>query len=217
MSRLKEPYVAVFDIETTATLNEVPGSSRDCKMNALPVSCASVVCVPRTMALDPEKFESAIEHGSVKTYWRDVPGKDGMDKMIDVLDGADLIVGYNVLGFDFPVIKKHYKSEDQYRTHIIKTHDVFYRVREMSGYWPKLDALLAVNRMACKTSSGLEAINMWHDGRLDELQKYCEWDVRQTARLALSKTLRVDHELVLPNHVFGVSSKLAAMDCSDAL
>ena len=219
MPPANEPYVAIFDIETVATINEIPGGSRDAKMAGLPVSCASVLCIPCSACGDPDEVERAIEAGSMKTYWRDTetPEKDGMPALVKALDRSELIVGYNILGFDFPVIKKHYNNSQQYISHLLKAHDVFYRVREVSGYWPKLDALLTVNRMACKTSHGLEAINMWNEGRLEELKTYCEADVRQTARIALMKKLRVDHSIVLPNHVFGVSSKLASMRHSDAL
>lgn len=139
---MNEPYVAVFDIETTATFNEVPGNSRDSKSDALPVSCASVLCVSSSLASDPERTEEAIEKGKMVTFWRDVQGKPGMHKLVEVLEGAELIVGYNILGFDFPVIKKHYKNKSQYRDHLLKSLDVFFRVKEISGYWPKLDLSL---------------------------------------------------------------------------
>ena len=48
---------------------------------------------------------------------------------------------------------------------------------------------------------------MFHEGRLDELEKYCVNDVESTARLALMvmPTLRAESR-VLPNHVFGIAS-----------
>ena len=78
-------------------------------------------------------------------------------------------------------------------------------VREVTGCWYKLDRLLEWNSVHGKTSHGLEAIAMFHEGRLDELEKYCVNDVESTACLALMPTLRAESR-VLPNHVFGIAS-----------
>jgi DEAD/DEAH box helicase domain-containing protein len=153
----------------------------------------------------------------MKTFWRDNDSTMSIASMIALLEGAELIVCYNGFGFDFPVIKKHYRSTEQYNAHLNKTHDIFTRVREVLGYWPKLDALLKSNNLELKTADGLEAIKMWEEGRRDELQAYCEADVRQCTRLALLPAICVPEGGSVSNHIGGIASALVSVRHSKGL
>lgn len=210
-------YVAIFDIETQSAIRRMPGSTRIDQIAMLQVSCASVLCVKSNLALDPNRAEEAIESGVMRTFWRDEDGATAISKMIELLDRAELIVCYNGLGFDFPTIRKHYISAEQYAAHLNKTHDIFTRIREVLGQWPKLDALLKLNDLELKTANGLEAIKMWEEGRRDELQTYCECDVRQCARLVLLATIRVPGGGAVSNHIGGIASALASVRLSNSI
>lgn len=210
-------YVAIFDIETQNAIRSMPGSTRLDQIAMLQLSCASVLCLKSELALDPSRGGEAIESGVMRTFWRDGDGATAISRMIELLDGAELIVCYNGLGFDFPVIRKHYRSAEQYAAQLNKTHDIFTRIREVLGQWPKLDALLKVNDLELKTANGLEAIKMWDEGRREELQTYCECDVRQCARLVLLPTIRVPGGGVVSNHVGGIASALVSVRHSNGI
>ena len=219
MQHPNDAFVAIFDIETQEAIRSVPGATRDEKVTRLQVSCASVLCLPSEFVLDPAQAERAIELGTMQTFWRDGDTHRDMRALVRLLDKAEMIVGFNLVGFDWIVMKKYYHNRPLYERHRAKTHDVFSRVRDATGVWYKLDRLLALNGLGMKTADGLEAIRMWEEGRRDELQDYCESDVRQCARLALRGTLDVDAAdgMPLDNHNFGIAAALTALRFAVAL
>jgi hypothetical protein len=105
------------------------------------------------------------------------------------MDRATILTCYNGLEFDMPVLRKYYKKsqngESRYLQHMLKFHDPFTRIREVTGHWPSLNSLLASNGLGLKSSNGLEAIKMWEEGRRDELEMYCKRDVEALSQLIL--------------------------------
>ncbi len=78
--------------------------------------------------------------------------------------------------------------------------------------WYKLDTLLRNNGLQTKTANGLEAIKMWSDGRLEELQNYCMSDVMLTARMMLLPSLKLPADPVpVPEHVYGLRPAVLAV------
>ena len=157
--------------------------------------------------------QEALKAASVHTFWTEKT--EDTKKMMSLLHGATLVVGYNLYEFDYPVIRK-YDTDDILDDICAKTLDVFSRVRDVTGVWYKLDALLQANSLPCKTSNGLEAIAMYEERRLEELESYCVNDVKSTALLCLMSEITTGSR-VLPNHVFGVASMLAAIKHSSML
>jgi len=210
-------FVAVVDLETQGTISGAPGTRRDEKIASLQMSCGSVLSIPSDFVIDPRMAERAVEMSTMQTFWRDGNTHNNVDAMIRVLDKAELIVGFNLVGFDWLVMKKYYSDKTQYGRHREKTHDIFSRVRDATGIWFKLDRLLQLNRLDGKTADGLEAIRMWEEGRRDELQHYCECDVRQCTRLGLSKSIDVGLGAHLENYSFGIASAIASKRVSNKL
>ena len=204
-------YVAVWDIETQQKIQDMPGKFREDKIKLLSISCASIVQIPSELCLDPKDRERAMELSTTKTYWIDGEGAASMDAMCDVLERAEMIVGYNLAAFDWLATKKYFRSEQRFQKCIEKTLDVFSRVRDATSVWFKLDNLLKLNGLETKTADGLQAIQWWAEGKRDLLQEYCEVDVRQCARLALLPTLELGAGRVLTNYNFGTVSALAAI------
>ena len=102
--------------------------------------------------------QEAMKEASVHTFWTEK--SEDTKKMMSLLHGATLVIGYNLYEFDYPVIRK-YDTEDILDDICVKTLDVFSRVRDATGVWYKLNALLEANSLPCKTSHGLEAIAMY--------------------------------------------------------
>jgi hypothetical protein len=149
-------YVAVWDIETQDKIQDKPGKFREDKIKLLSISCASVVKIPSELCIDPKDRERAMEMAVTTTYWIDGDPAQSMDALCAVLDGAEMVVGYNLAGFDWLVTKKYFKNEEAFQKCTAKTLDVFSRIRDATGVWFKLDNLLRLNGLDTKTADGLQ-------------------------------------------------------------
>ena len=208
-------YVAIWDIETQNKIQDMPGRFREDKIKLLQISCASIVTIPSERCLDPSDRERAIELSTTKTYWCDGEGANSMDAMCKTLKGAELVVGYNLAGFDWLSTKKYFANQDDFKCCCEKTLDVFSRIRDATGTWYKLDNLLSLNGLETKTADGLQAIQWWAEGERDLLKQYCEVDTQQCARLALLSELELGAGRRLSNYNFGIASALAALRLND--
>ena len=205
------PFVAVFDVETQQKITDMPGRFREDKVKLLLISCASVVELPMHLCTNPDDRERAMELSVTKTYWTDGDSHTSIHAMIDRLLKAELIVGFNLVGFDWLLMRKYFSTDEMYHKCMNKTLDVFSRIRDATTTWYKLDALLALNGLSTKTADGLQAIAWWEAGKRAELQEYCEVDVEQCARLALLPTLALSGGRTLANYNFGIASALAGL------
>ena len=211
--------VVVFDIETQDKISNMPGFDRDEQVCQLQVSCLSFLVLDANRLLDPADAAVEVEQAKMTTLWRDEDAENigPFELLFQAFDDAALIVSYNGLGFDHMVLFKYCKRVRSER-HLMKTHDAFARLRCSTMIWFKLDRLLKANGLETKTANGLEAIAMWEAGRREELQTYCEQDVRALARLLCLAELRLpDTTMVVPNYVFGVASAVAASRASRLL
>jgi len=213
--------VVVWDIETQDVIKNMPGFDREEQVRNLEVSCLSYLVLPSDVLLGGSETDAAaaVEAAPMVTLWRDQDdeGVGPFRELLEAFDRAELIVGYNSLGFDHPVMYKHC---DRRRTekHLFKVHDAFARLRDHTGVWFKLDHLLQINGLATKTADGLQAISWWKEGERTLLQEYCEQDVRALARLLILNQIKLPKiNAVAPNFVFGIASALAARRASDAL
>mgnify|MGYP006142899315 CR=1 FL=1 len=184
------PIVVVFDCESDGRPTRTGSyGAPDFTHVQCTVACALVIDA-RGLAI-PEGVKHCLDSARKITCWRDVVPRRGASPFHDLFaafDEADLIIGYNQLDFDFPLLQKYYGrawGQSKYMTHRIKCLDVFQRVRGVLGVWPKLEQLLQANGLDGKSGNGAEAVNMWNEGRRKELQEYCAIDVVRTAQLAL--------------------------------
>ena len=213
------PFCVVWDIETQDKITNMPGDSREEQVRNLEVSCLSYVKIPSAAILaGSEEALRAVEEAPMVTLWRDEDEKaqGPFFELLKAFDEAELIVSYNGLGFDHPVLFKHCASKRTER-HMFKVHDVFARLRDHTTIWFKLDNLLKANGMETKTANGLIAIQWWAEGERDLLKEYCEQDVRALARMICLPELKLPRiNAVAPNYVFGIASALAARRASEA-
>ena len=213
------PFVVVWDIETQNKISDMPGDNREEQVRNLEVSCLSYVKIPSEAILGgPDEALRAVEEAPMITLWRDEDEKarGPFFELLKAFDEAELIVSYNGLGFDHPVMFKHCASKRS-EGHLFKVHDVFARLRDHTRVWFKLDNLLKENDMETKTANGLQAIDWWNEGKRDLLKEYCEQDVRALARMVCLPALKLPRiRATAPNYVFGVASALAARRASEA-
>ena len=148
-----EEHVVVFDLETQLSAAEVGGWNKTYLMR---VSCG-VVWDSRT-----NEFTSYFE--------QDVP------KLIEHLQAADLIVGFNCIGFDYSVLRG-YSSYDFRK---LETLDMLREIKEQLNYRVSLNSLAQSTLDEGKSADGLQALRWWKQGRLDLIETYCRDDVRIT-------------------------------------
>lgn len=215
-------YVLVYDTETQNLISEVPGWYRDEKIRNLSISCACAVALPLELCRDPSDRNRAYEERVEYTYWIDSQQGCRIADLLDLMDKAHLIVSYNGIGFDALVLRQYYADANRFCAHMAKQFDVFTAVRAamVGEKWPKLDWLLGINGLDPKEASGLQAVEWWKSGSLEDrakLQSYCLADVNLLCKLALLPELNVGRVLPLPNYCFGVVSAVAARDKSLSL
>jgi len=202
--------VVFFDLETDSTISNSHGVNRTEQIKNLQFTVCSLLTISIEAIKRGDSVDVLIESGKMKSYWRD--SQNDIEAMISAFDDAEVVVGYNIFGFDWPVLRRFFADKRRYHCNLYKSLDVFSRVRDVAGFWPKLDTLLKRNKIEAKTADGLQAIAWFAEGRLEELKSYCESDVRAVARLSLSHELLVDSpgvgEIVVPSSVYSVQSFL---------
>ena len=101
--------------------------------------------------------------------------------LIDRIRSAELVVGFNLLGFDYEVLKGY----QDVPLENVPTLDIMFYLQDRLGFRPKLDSVVQATLGAGKSADGLQALLWWKEGRLDLIEKYCTDDVRLTRDLYL--------------------------------
>jgi len=148
--------VIVFDLETQYTANEVGGwhNIRDMRL---------AVGVTYNVALDEycDYTEQEADH------------------LIATLLEADLVVGYNVLRFDYEVLRAY--TDDPLSD--LPTVDMLQDLYRTLGWRPKLDDVAAATLQERKSADGLQAVRWFRQGELNKVTAYCRRDVEVTYRV----------------------------------
>lgn len=96
-----------------------------------------------------------------------------------ILEHAELVIGYNIKGFDFPVLNAYYAG-DLLR---LPTLDIMEDIVHVLGFRVKLDDVAHATIGTGKSGSGLQAIQYFRDGQWEQLERYCLDDVRITKEI----------------------------------
>jgi DEAD/DEAH box helicase domain-containing protein len=102
--------------------------------------------------------------------------KDDIDAMNEEFKKADLLVGYNSDHFDAPILNTYMAFD----LTAIPSLDLLKYVRARTGRRIKLDSIAGATLSEYKSGSGLEAMDLYREGRWEELYKYCLDDVKIT-------------------------------------
>ena len=148
--------VVVFDLETQRSFDEVGGRSQ---LHRLGVS------IGVAYRYDTDRF---------LVYTEDTIGE-----LIDLLCNADLVVGYNIKGFDYEVLRGYTDRDLQQ----LPTFDMMYDLEDRLGFRPKLESVAVPSLGAGKSADGLQALEWWRRGEIDKITEYCREDVRVTRDL----------------------------------
>lgn len=143
-----------FDLETQRTANDVGGWSHKDKMG---------MSIGVTYSTRLGKY-TIYDEASV-------------DDLIDQLLKADLVIGFNHVGFDYHVLHG-YTAWDL--TNQAVSCDLMLDLESRLGHRIKLESVASATLGAGKTADGLDAIKWWQEGRILEIARYCCYDVKVT-------------------------------------
>jgi len=149
------PEVLFFDLETQFLFQEVGGYFPE----KLRLACGVV------WSTRHRQFEHYLE--------------DQAAHLVERLRGADLVVGFNVLAFDYRVLAPY--AED--RLDGVPTLDMLRELEACLGYRVSLAALALATLGRGKMADGLQSVQWFRQGRLDLVIEYCRDDVRVTRDL----------------------------------
>ena len=103
-----------------------------------------------------------------------------LGKFWPIIEKADRIIGYNSEHFDLPVLNNYYLGDLLKLPHL----DIMKIVKDALGFRLKLaDLAAATLDDVQKSADGLQAIRWWKEGKIDEIKKYCEQDVKVTKEI----------------------------------
>ncbi len=103
-------------------------------------------------------------------------GEKQVDDLLNELRRADLIVGFNSIGFDYEVLHG-YTVFDLTQ---LPSLDMLVEVRKAIPHRLSLDSIAHATMGVEKTSEGLQAIRWFKQGKLQEIAEYCCYDVKIT-------------------------------------
>jgi DEAD/DEAH box helicase domain-containing protein len=146
--------IVYFDLETQRTANDAGGWARKGDMRM------SVGVVFSTATGRYEVF-----------------GEAQVNQLVERLRRADLVVGFNILNFDYQVLMG-YTILDLVAE--LRTADLMADMEQRLGHRLGLDAIAHATLGIQKTAVGLDAIRWWREGRIMEIAEYCCFDVKVT-------------------------------------
>ncbi len=153
-----------FDLETQRSISDVGGFANASKLG---ISIAVT-------------YSSATGEYSIF-------GEDDLDALAGQLLAADLVVGWNHLAFDYPVLQP---SVLQVLSEQTNNLDMMIDVSDKIGRRLKLDNVASTSLGTGKSADGLDAIRWWQEHKrsrdfapLRKIAEYCAYDVKVTQRV----------------------------------
>jgi hypothetical protein len=145
--------IVYFDLETQKSAEEVGGWD---KISAMQMSVGVTYSTAR---------------GDYRVY-----GEPEVAELISELQRADLVVGFNVLRFDYEVLHG-YTPLDLTQ---VPTLDMLVHLADKLQHRLSLDSIANATFGLEKTAEGLQAIRWFKEGKLYEIAEYCCYDVKLT-------------------------------------
>lgn len=155
------PGIVYFDLETQRSFGDVGGSAHKDKMG---------MSVGVTYSTETGQYH-IFDEGNVA-------------ELVEQLIKADLVVGYNHVQFDYPVLQAYTIYDLVTQT---VNCDMMLEIEEILGHRLKLDAVAQASLNASKTADGLDALKWWQLYKKSKdpvhilnIAEYCCYDVKVT-------------------------------------
>lgn len=98
--------------------------------------------------------------------------------LVHHLNHVDAVIGYNLLRFDFAVLRPY-----GFRPEGIATVDLLDHLYRRLGFHVALDNVASATLGEQKSADGIQAVTWFRRGEFEKVFAYCESDVRITHRL----------------------------------
>ena len=155
-----KPSIVYLDIESQKTIAQAGGDWS--KLHRMKLAVAVAWCEPA---------------GELRIFTeRDIK------ELAALLRSASLVIGYNLLRFDIPIIKG-YRGVNLTG---VRCRDLLVDIAEQTEERHSLASLLKVNFGLEAKASGLECIEWWQEGQVAKVVETCANDVLHIRRLHLS-------------------------------
>ncbi len=141
----------LFDLETQKSAADVGGWQNAHKM----LVSVGVACF--------------LEEGRMEAF-----REDRVESLIESLESAELVVGFNIERFDYKVLSGYTGIDYRKR---LPTLDLLQRIRERLGFRLSLNHLAQETLGVEKSADGLQSLEWVKQGRLDLVEAYCRTDV----------------------------------------
>ena len=152
----EERDVLFFDLETQKSFAEVGGRG---KISELGMSVG--------VTLNEDS-------GEAKVYL-----ENDVDDLIRDLGDARMVIGFNIVNFDFEVLKRY----TDFNPKSIPALDMLAVIYAKLGFRISLDGLAEETLGLSKSGDGLDAVLWYREGQWDRLIDYCRRDVEITRSL----------------------------------
>ncbi len=150
---MPQDYV-YFDLETLRSANDVGGWDHKDKMG-MSVGVTYSTATGRYMIYPEGEAEALIKQ----------------------LATADLVIGYNHVGFDYVVLQAYSMWEVEAQ---ITSFDLLLDLEKRLGHRLKLEDIAQPSLGTGKIAHGTDAITWWRAGRFRDVAEYCCFDVKVT-------------------------------------
>lgn len=115
------------------------------------------------------------ERNDFAVYWE----KDAT-ALVAELKAADKVIGFNILNFDYDVLKP-YAPNENFRS--FRSVDMLQDIFRVLNFRISLDSIAKATLDAKKTADGLQSVEWYKNGEFDKVAEYCKADVDITRRV----------------------------------
>jgi uncharacterized protein YprB with RNaseH-like and TPR domain len=155
------PNIVYFDLETQRSFSDVGGFSQKHKMG----------------------ISVAVTYSTARGEYTIYPESE-MQALVQELTRADLVVGFNHIGFDYGVLQSYSVFDLIEQTQNL---DMLVDVEATLGHRLKLDSIASASLGTGKTADGMDALKWWQEHKrtgspepLLKIAEYCCYDVKVT-------------------------------------
>ena len=148
--------IVYFDLESQKLFHEVGGRDASKLLLACGVTWSS-------------------ERNDFAVYWE----KDA-SALIAELRAADRVIGFNIIHFDYEVLKP-YAHNENFRS--FRSTDMLQDIFRTLNFRLSLDSIAKATLGPTKTADGVQSVEWYRNGELDKVAEYCKADVDITRRI----------------------------------
>lgn len=146
--------IVYFDLETQQTANDVGGWDRKDRMG----------------------MSIGVTYSTASGEYRIFSEKNA-DALVDQIRRADLVVGYNLINFDYQVLNQYTILD---LAECVPTLDLMVDLEVILGRRLALESVAKGTLGVGKIAEGLDAIKWYREGRFLDIAEYCCFDVKVT-------------------------------------